>query len=227
MTALRPIRLGLNQVRYLGSQTLSTMFGGSYLLFDFTRRCWYPISIMADRSEFESIAMVYLDTVYKAAVTLCSDHEDAKDLVQMTFLKAFERFESFEKDTNCKAWLLSILRNKWIDQARHKNVVGEVLPIEESVVAGQRQEVTVWSNYEDLLANFSDEQVIKTLKELPDEQRLTLFLIDVERLDQQEVAKIMDVAVGTVKSRTSRARVVFKEKLSSYAKEMGFIKGKR
>ena len=80
---------------------------------------------------------------------------------------------------------------------------------------------------QDLLENFSDEQVVRALKELPDEKRLTLFLIDVEQLSQEEVAEIMDVAVGTVKSRTSRARVVLKEKLLSYAKEMGFLGSER
>lgn len=183
---------------------------------------------MADKSEFESIAMGYLDAVYRAAVALCSNREDAEDLVQVTFLKAFERFESFKEGTNCRAWLLSILRNKWIDQVRHKSVVGEVLPIEENIVGEpQQNEETVWSNCRDLLENFSDEQVIRALKELPDEQRLTLFLIDVEQISQKEVAEIMDVAVGTVKSRTSRARSMLKRKLLLHAKEIGFVGGER
>lgn len=183
---------------------------------------------MADKGEFESIAMLYLDTVYRAAVALCGNRAEAEDLAQATFLKAFEQFGSFKKGTNCKAWLLTILRNKWIDRIRHKNVVGEVLPIEENIIGEpQRNEQTTWSNCQDLLENFSDEQVVRALKELPDEKRLTLFLIDVEQLNQEEVAEIMDVAVGTVKSRTSRARAVLKEKLLSYAKEMGFLGGER
>ena len=181
---------------------------------------------MADRSEFESIAMVYLDTVYKAAVSLCSEHEDAKDLVQMTFLKAFERFESFEKDTNCKAWLLSILRNKWIDLMRHRSTIGQVLQIDESIIACQEQNDEIKHlNCEDLLANFSDEQIIKALRSLPAEQRFPLFLADVEQLSHEDVAEIMDMPVGTVKSRTSRARAILRTKLFSYAKEMGFTGG--
>ncbi len=183
---------------------------------------------MADESGFESIAMPHLDVVYRAAVALCRNRKDAEDLAQATFLKAFERFESFKMGTNCKAWLLSILRNKWIDLVRHKSVVGQVLQFDENIVAEQGQnEQVVWSNCEDLLANFSDEQMIMALRELPDEQRLTLFLIDVEQLSQEDVAEIMDVPVGTVKSRTSRARAILKTKLFSYAKEMGFIRGER
>jgi len=183
---------------------------------------------MADKGEFESIAMVHLDAVYRAAVALCSDREDAEDLVQVTFLNAFEWFESFKKGTNCKAWLLTILRNKWIDQIRHKNIAADVLPIEENIVGEpQRDEEIVWSNCEDLLENFSDEQVIRALRELPGEQRLTLFLVDVEQLSQEEVAKIMDIPTGTVKSRTSRARARLKIRLFSHAKNMGFIMGER
>ena len=74
---------------------------------------------------------------------------------------------------------------------------------------------------------FSDEQVIKALSELPEDQRLALFLTDVEQLSQKEVAKITGVAVGTVKSRASRARVGLKNKLSSYAKQMGLIGGEK
>jgi len=192
-------------------------------VFDFPRVCRYPISVMADRSKFESIALAHLDAVYRAAVALCSNHQDAQDLVQVTFLKAFERFESFDRGSNCKAWLLTILRNKWVDQIRHKRVIGKVLPIEEEMVAEpQQNEETAWSNSRDLLENFSDEQVIKALQELPDEQRLSLFLIDVEQLSQMDVAEIMSVPVGTVKSRTSRARAILKKKLLSHAKEMGF-----
>ncbi len=183
---------------------------------------------MADKSGFESIAMPHLDVVYRAAVALCRNGKDAEDLAQATFLKAFERFESFKKGSNCKAWLLTILRNKWVDQLRHKSVVGEVLAIEEEMVAEpQRNGETGWSDCQDLLESFSDEQVIRALKELPYEQRLSLFLIDVEQLSQKDVAEIMDVAVGTVKSRTSRGRAILKKKLLSYAKEMGFIRGER
>ena len=172
--------------------------------------------------------MPHLNAVYRAAVALCGRVQDADDLVQVTLLKAFERFESFEAGTNCKAWLLRILRNTWIDQLRRQKLTGLVLPIEEDMIAeAPRNSETVWSNAQDILDNFSDEQVIRALSQLPEDLRFTLFLIDVEQLSQQEVAEITDVAVGTVKSRTSRARAGLKEKLTSYAQEMGFTGGQR
>jgi len=183
---------------------------------------------MADKSEFESVAMVHIGAVYKTAVALCSDRQEAEDLVQVTFLKAFERFESFKKGTNCKAWLLTILRNKWVDQLRHRSFLGETLPVDETVVAKDEGDGQVsWSNCRDLLENFSDEQVITALKELPDEQRLALFLSDVEQLRQEEIGEIMCVPIGTVKSRVSRARASLKKRLLSYAKEMGFVGDQR
>lgn len=177
---------------------------------------------------FEEIALPHLNTIYRAAVAICGRQREAEDLVQDTFLKAFERFELFEKGTNCKAWLLQILRNTWIDRLRHQKIAGLTLPLEEEIVARASEDGELkWSNAEDLIENFSDEQIIKALSELPEDQRLTLFLLDVEQLSQKEVAQITDVKVGTVKSRASRARMKLKNKLTSYAKQMGLIGGEQ
>jgi len=173
---------------------------------------------------FEKVALPHLDAVYRAAVALCGRRQKADDLVQDTFLKAFERFASFQPGTNCKAWLLQILRNIWIDQLRRKKVAGQELPLAEQIIAERNHDnEIVWSNAEDLIENFSDEQVIKALSELPEDQRLTLFLIDVEQLSQKDVARITGVAEGTVKSRTSRGRAALKERLASYARKMGLM----
>jgi RNA polymerase sigma-70 factor, ECF subfamily len=183
---------------------------------------------MRSTERFEQIALPHLDSVYRAAVAVCRRSDEAEDLTQMTFVKALERFETLQPGTNCKAWLFQIMRNTWIDRLRHKRVAGHVVPLEEDLVATPPQaEPTVWSDAEDLLENFSDEQVIDALRRLSDDQRLTLFLVDVEQLDQQEVAEITGVAVGTVKSRTSRARNEIKSHLLSYAKKMGFTRNDR
>jgi RNA polymerase sigma-70 factor (ECF subfamily) len=172
---------------------------------------------------FEDIARPHLNAVYRAAIALCGERHVAEDLAQTTFVKALERFETFKTGTNCKAWLYQILRHTWIDQVRHRKVVGQVLPIAESeIVTEQPEPGTTWTNAKDLLENFSDEQVIKALSRLPEDQRLTLFLIDVEQLSQEQVAQITGTAIGTVKSRTSRARAALKQKLQAYADELGF-----
>ncbi len=177
---------------------------------------------MATRRRFETEALVHLDILYRGAVALCHNVSDADDLLQATYLKAFERFDSFQEGSNCKAWLFKIMRNCWLDIKRREMRTGTVISIEEQILEGAApKEQTVWTDCNDLLENFSDEEVIRALKQLPDDQRLTLFLTDVENLSQMEVAEIIDVPVGTVKSRTSRARNELREKLLTYAKRMG------
>ena len=120
---------------------------------------------MHNNKDFEKVAICHVDAVYKAAVTLCNSTIEAEDLVQNTFLSAFEKFETFKEGSNCKAWLFKILRNKWIDQIRRNRLKGKTVSIEENIIAEPKQNPqTTWSNCEDLLDNFSDEQVIKALK---------------------------------------------------------------
>lgn len=172
--------------------------------------------------------MPHLNAVYRAAFALSGEPETADDLAQATFMKAYEQFDTFRKGTNCKAWLLCILRNKWIDEVRHRHVVGSVASIDETLIADQPQnEALKYENTQELLENFSDEQVIKALKSLPEEQRLTLFLVDVEQLTHEEAAEVLNVPVGTVKSRTSRARANLKTELFSHAKELGWVGGEQ
>ncbi len=183
---------------------------------------------MSLRNRFEKTACVHIDAVYRSALALCGTRETAGDLVQTTFLKAFENFGSFKTNTNCKAWLMRILRNTWIDRLRRQKTAGLHLPLDEEVLEHRPVGIeTVWSDPQDLLENFSDEQVIKALASLADDQRLTLFLIDVEGFSQEDVAKITGVAVGTVKSRTSRARAALREQLASWAEEMGWTGGRQ
>ncbi len=179
---------------------------------------------MADRSEFENTAVVHLDAVYRTAFALCGRCAKAEDLAQETFAKALERFGSFRAGTNCRAWLLRILRNTWIDQLRHKKITGPELPVDEAILAGPEEpDQTTWTNAEDVLENFADEDVISAMRQLPDDQRLAVFLVDVEQLSHEEVAEITDVAIGTVKSRTSRARSELRKRLLACAKDLGFV----
>jgi RNA polymerase sigma-70 factor (ECF subfamily) len=179
---------------------------------------------MADRAQFEEIALVHLDSVYRAAWTLCANAHDTEELVQATMLKALQRFDSFRTGTNCRAWLLRILKNTWFDELRHRKVVGPTVPVDGAPLEVRPPpEPTVWSNPRDLLANFADAQIIRALRELPDELRLTLYLVDVEGLNYDEVGRIMEIPEGTIKSRTSRARESLRERLEAHARDLGFI----
>lgn len=180
---------------------------------------------MAENTQsFDETALVHLDVVFRAAMALCGQRDVADDLVQTTFVKAWQRFDTFRPGSNAKAWLFQILRNQWIDQLRRREVAGSSVPLEEDRV-DERVQVTetVWSNAHDLLENFADDQVIRALGRLPEDQRLVLYLVDVEQMSHKDVAEIVGVAVGTIKSRTSRARSTLKQELMEYAREMGFV----
>lgn len=167
---------------------------------------------------------MHLDAVFRVAVALCGRRDMADDLTQATFLKAFQRFETFRPGTHAKAWLFQILRNHWIDQLRRRKTAGPSVPLDEERVDDRLPVVeTCWSNAQDLLENFGDEQVIRALSRLPEDQRLVLYLVDVEQLAHREVAEIVGVAVGTIKSRTSRARGLLKQELAGYARDMGYV----
>jgi RNA polymerase sigma-70 factor (ECF subfamily) len=178
---------------------------------------------MTDSSDFEKIAMPYLDNVFRTAFALCGRRDEADDLVQATFLKAFGQFGSYRPGTNCRAWLLRILRNSWIDRLRHRKVVGTELQVEKfPLAAPESVEETHWTNAQDIMESFADEQIIDALGELPEAQRLVVFLVDVEQTPVEEVAEILGVAVGTVKSRASRARAKLKTRLMAHAADLGF-----
>lgn len=181
--------------------------------------------VQEDRNKlFEKAVMPHLDAVYRAAVALSGQGPQAEDLTQTTMLKALQTLDSFAEGTNCKAWLMRILRNTWFDVLRRRKTVGTTVPVEEALVpAHQPPDDNKWTDARDLLENFADEDVIEALAGLPEDQRLTLFLVDVELLDHREVAEIMDVPVGTIKSRTSRARAILKQRLEAKARDLGFI----
>jgi RNA polymerase sigma-70 factor, ECF subfamily len=184
---------------------------------------------MADKREFDSTAMPHLEAVYRAALAMARRESDAEDLVQIVYAKALERFGSFHAGSNCKAWLFQILRNTWFDELRHRKVVGPTVSIEstQSAIADSPHvDEAVWTDAASVLENFADDEVRRALGELPDDQRLTLFLVDVEGFDQTEAAAILGVAAGTIKSRTSRAREALRLKLMDHARDLG-LSGRR
>lgn len=184
---------------------------------------------MADRKDFATLALPHLDAVYRAAVALAGRRADADDLVQTAYAKALERFDSFEPGTNCRAWLLRIVRNTWVDELRHRKHVGTPASIEavEPSAPPPGPPEAPWppsaAGAVGVLETFSDDQVLRALADLPEDQRLTLLLVDVEGLSQDEAADVLHVPPGTIKSRTSRARSALRDKLMAHAKDLGLL----
>jgi RNA polymerase sigma-70 factor (ECF subfamily) len=190
----------------------------------------FPLSKKKNlREEFERVALPYLSHLYTAAFYLTRDKAEAEDLVQETCLRAFRFFDKFEPGTSCKAWLLSILRNLFINRYQKKKRGPEMVDWEkidqvyDSLVA--QSEKAKEGNPESLFfSGLMDHEVEEALRELPEEYRTAITLVDIEELSYEEAAKVMECAVGTIRSRISRGRRMLQVALRDYALKRGLIK---
>lgn len=180
-------------------------------------------------AEFEKEAVPHLDAVYNFALRMTGDEDDADDLVQETYLKAFRFFDKFEKGTNCKAWLFRILKNSFINDYRkttkepHKVDYDDVQNFYENIKA---DEVETQHYEEDAFANLLDDEISKAISELPEDFRTVVILSDIEGFTYEEIADFVDIPVGTVRSRLHRARKMLYVQLFDYARDKGFVKKK-
>lgn len=178
------------------------------------------------RSEFEEEALVHLDALYGRALRLTGgDEARSEDLVQDTVLKAWRAWDSYETGTNCRAWLLTILRNAFINEFRSRKSRPD--PVDYDDIAERpsssqlREEDPEGAFFEQLV----DDRIVEAIEALPDTFRVPLVLSDLEGLSYGEIAAQLDIPVGTVKSRLHRARGRLKEELYEYARSVGFLKG--
>ena len=167
--------------------------------------------------------------VLRAARIQTGNDAEAEDLAQDTLLKAFKAIESFQTGTNARAWLMTILRNTRVDRlrtaagsARHVSL-NDLAAEPEGPAATQELDPSAWSKPEEMLAAFSDAQVIQALVEISEDLRWTLLLVDVEGMDHQEAAEILGVPVGTVKSRVHRGRAALRQTLLPLARDRRLV----
>ena len=167
-----------------------------------------------------------MSSLYTAALYLTKDEHEAEDLVQETYLRAYRFFHKFEPDTNCRAWLLSIQRHLFINRYRQTKKQPEFLDWEkidqDYELFVLSQENTDKTNPENAFCSDAmGPEVEKALKELPEEFRIAIVLVDIEELTYEEAAKIMECPIGTVRSRLSRGRRLLQLALRDYALERG------
>jgi len=177
------------------------------------------------QEDFEEEIIPHLDAMYNFALRLTSDPSDAEDLVQDTIVKAFRFFSSYEKGTNAKAWLFRILKNSYINnyrkQSKQPNQVDydEVSTFYETI----RAERTDTSDLEDkMFRELIDDDISQALEELPEDFRTVVLLCDVEGFTYEEIANMLDVPIGTIRSRLHRGRNLLKAELTDYAEKRGF-----
>jgi len=183
------------------------------------------MSESGDRSaQFEREALVHLDRLYGLALRFTGgDVPRAEDLVQDTILRAWRGWDGFERGTNARAWLATILRNTFINDFRRRrrrpDPVGFDDVSEREVFAEIADEDPEGGFFDHLV----DAEVSAAIDELPDEFRVAVVLSDLEGLSYEEVSDAMGIPVGTVKSRLYRGRRRLQRRLYSYAKEMGYL----
>lgn len=174
---------------------------------------------------FEEEFLPLIDSLYNFAFHLTYDEADANDLVQETFLKAFRFIDRYDKGTNPKAWLFTILKNAFINEYRKRSRRPTTVDFEE-VVSFQNEPDSPLSGYldlrEEMFQQLMGDEVTNAINSLPVDYRTVILLCDVENFKYDEIAKILDVPVGTVRSRLHRARNLLKSKLKTYAEELGY-----
>lgn len=179
------------------------------------------------QERLEAEALTYLDALYRTALRLSRNPQDAEDLVQETYLNAFRSLDRFEEGTNLRAWLFRILNNAFISQYRRNK----------RRPSSSLEDVTEYYLYDHLaqggiapkpenperevLERIGDEVVLRALEELPVEFRQVELLADVEGFSYREIADILNIPIGTVMSRLYRARRRLQKLLGQEAQEAG------
>ena len=169
-----------------------------------------------DRVRFEEEVLELSDQVYRVARRLVSSREEAEDLVQDTYARAFRSWRSYTPGTNLRAWLLRILTNLNIDRGRREQRMPTTQPMEEGdYFLYNRLEESSGSNDEERVADrLSQEGVVQALSAVPHDFRDVIVLVDIGDFSYQEAAQILDIPIGTVMSRLHRGRRVLKSELA-------------
>lgn len=177
------------------------------------------------QEDFEDEIIPQLDAMYNFALRLTSDPSDAEDLVQDTIVKAFRFFNSYEKGTNAKAWLFRILKNSYINNYRKKSKQPNQVDYDEVATFYEtiRAERTDTSDLEDkMFRDLIDDDISNALDELPEDFRTVVLLCDIEGFTYEEIANMLDVPIGTIRSRLHRGRNLLKAELLEYAEKRGY-----
>lgn len=184
-----------------------------------------PADTRERRAMFEAEVLSQLDALFSFALKLSHARDEAEDLVSETVLRALERWEQYRLGTNARAWLFTILYHVFV--SRRRRVTARELPLPEEIEGWSGNEVVGEADPEgQFYDSFVDDEVTRAIDALPEEYRTAVVLSDVHGLRYAEIAEILGVPEGTVKSRLFRGRHILQKKLVDYATEMGYIKGR-
>ncbi len=184
----------------------------------------------ATAAEIEEEALKQVDALYRTALRMTRNPQDAEDLVQETYFRAFRSAHQFQPGTNLRAWLFKILTNSFINQYRkkaRKPLSSSLEDVEEFYLYNHLVDSGVQPNSPNpeatVIDQFAEEEVISALDQLPIEFRQVVLLADVEGFAYKEIADIVGIPVGTVMSRLHRGRRRLQKELFDYAVTSGYV----
>ncbi|MDQ8150727.1 MAG: sigma-70 family RNA polymerase sigma factor [Gemmatimonadota bacterium] len=175
------------------------------------------------RARFDAEAMRHLDALYAFALKLTRARDEAEDLVSDTMLRAIQRWEQYRLGTNIRAWLFTILYHAFVSRKRRVDA-REVQPLEDEEGRMVFEAVGETDPEGTFYDSFLDEEIVGAIQALPDEYRLAVVMSDLHGLKYAEIAGVLGVPEGTVKSRLFRGRRILQGQLRGYAEEMGYLK---
>lgn len=176
--------------------------------------------------EFIKEALPHESSLYNYALKISGNADDAQDLVQETYYKAYRHFDKFQKGTNSKAWMFMILKNSFINdyrKAKREPIKVDYELIQhfyENVKSDRAQTNNLDKEYYNSLL---DDELTTAIDKLPTKMREVFLLCDLEGYSYEEIADLVGCPIGTVRSRLHRARHLLQENLSDYAKDKGFL----
>jgi RNA polymerase sigma-70 factor (ECF subfamily) len=173
---------------------------------------------------FDQEALPHLDALYRVALRLTGDPARAEDLVQDTMLKAYRSWRQYRPGTNAKGWLLTILRNTFINDYRRRKLEPVAMDLEAVEPYALPRDAAEADPEGDFFSRIVDEKVLEAIDALPTDFREVLVLSDMEGMSYAEIAETLQVPIGTVKSRLFRARRLLQSALYAHAVEMGYIR---
>ena len=193
------------------------------LLFNFTSTA---ISPMSDKKDyiFQNEFLPQVEALFNFALHLSGNESDANDLVQETFMNAYQSIDSYREGSNPKAWLFRILKNNFINEYRKRSRRPKSVDYTEESMT----EEELYTNHnsfldmsQDMFKDMLGDEVTNAVNSLPIDLKTVILLRDIEGFSYEEISKIIDVKIGTVRSRLHRGRNDLKKKLYDYAQEVG------
>lgn len=185
---------------------------------------------MADQATFARDAMEFAPQLYSTALRMTNRREDAEDLVQETYLRAFKSFSSFKTGTNLRAWLFRIMTNTYINtyRQRQRRVEETELSSVDDLFLYRHlrwfdSSAASDSAEDEMLKFFPEDAIVEALDQLPEEYRLAVILADIQGFAYKEIAEILDIQIGTVMSRLHRGRSRLQMALYDHAKARGLV----